>query len=63
MKPGAHIPPHCGAANYRLTIQLPLIVPGDCSIRVGSDVHIWREGELFAFEERGRWLRERRIPA
>jgi aspartate beta-hydroxylase len=103
LKPGAHIPPHCGVANNRITIHLPLIVPGDCSIRVGSETHVWHEGELFAFddsfeheawnsssedrvvlifeshhpdlrpeerdaieftfEERGRWLRERRIPS
>ncbi len=103
LRPGAHIPPHCGAANNRLTIHLPLIVPGGCSIRVGSETHVWHEGKLFAFddsfeheawnrssedrvvlifeshhpdlrpeerdaiefafEERGRWLRERRVPS
>ena len=103
LKPGAHIPPHCGVANNRITIHLPLIVPGNCTIRVGSEIHAWQEGELFAFddsfeheawnrssedrvvlifeshhpdlrpeerdaiefafEERGRWLRERRIPS
>lgn len=102
LKPGTHIPPHFGAANNRLTVHLPLIVPEGCSIRVGDEVHIWREGELFAFddsfeheawnrsnservvlifeshhpdlspderraieyafESRGRWLKERRIP-
>lgn len=102
LKPGTHIPPHFGAANNRLTVHLPLIVPDGCSIRVGDEVHVWREGELFAFddsfeheawnnsdkervvlifeshhpdltaeerraieyafERRGRWLRERRIP-
>ncbi len=102
MKPGAHIPPHFGAANNRLTVHLPLIVPAGCSIRVGDEIHTWREGELFAFddsfeheawnrsdrdrvvlifeshhpdlsaaeraaiehafESRGRWLKERRLP-
>jgi aspartyl/asparaginyl beta-hydroxylase (cupin superfamily) len=101
--PGAHIPPHCGAANNRITVHLPLIVPNDCAIRVGDAIHVWREGELFAFDDsfeheawnrsgaervvlifeahhpdlrleerqaielafemRGRWRRERRIPA
>jgi aspartyl/asparaginyl beta-hydroxylase (cupin superfamily) len=51
LKPGAHIPPHFGAANNRITIHLPLIVPDDCSIRVGSEFHTWREGELFAFDD------------
>lgn len=51
LQPGAHIPPHFGAANNRLTIHLPLIVPGDCSIRIGSELHVWQEGELFAFDD------------
>lgn len=103
LRPGAHIPPHYGVANSRLTVHLPLVVPAGCAIRVGDAVHEWREGELFAFDDsfeheawnrgaadrvvlifeshhpdlsrdereaiqyafeaRGRWLRERRIPA
>ena len=51
LKPGTHIPPHFGIANNRLTLHLPLIVPGDCAIRVGSEMHSWREGELFAFDD------------
>ena len=78
-------------------------MPGDCEIRVGNEMHAWREGELFAFDDsfeheawnrssedrvvlifeshhpdlsrderraieyaieaRGRWLKERRVPA
>lgn len=103
LKPGAHIPPHFGAANNRITVHLPLIVPNDCTIRVGGEFHSWREGEIFAFDDsfeheawnrsnaervvlifeshhpdlrpeertaiehafetRGRWLKERRVPA
>lgn len=103
LKPGAHIPPHFGVANSRMTVHLPLIVPSGCSIRVGKEIHEWSEGELFvfddsfeheawnrstedrlvlifethhpelqplerqaiqyAFEVRGRWLRERRVPS
>jgi tetratricopeptide (TPR) repeat protein len=51
LKPGAHIPPHYGCANHRITVHLPLIVPPDCAIRVGDEVHAWREGELFAFDD------------
>ncbi len=51
LKPGAHIPPHFGAANNRITVHLPLLVPGDAEIRVGSKHHAWREGELFAFDD------------
>lgn len=51
LKPGTHIPPHFGACNNRLTVHLPLIVPDDCAIRVRDDVHVWREGEIFAFDD------------
>ena len=51
LKPGTHIPPHYGIANNRVTIHLPLIVRGDCEIRVGNEMHPWREGELFAFDD------------
>ncbi|HKE45433.1 MAG TPA: aspartyl/asparaginyl beta-hydroxylase domain-containing protein [Steroidobacteraceae bacterium] len=51
LQPGAHIPPHFGAANNRITLHLPLIVPGDSEIRVGRVRHAWREGELFAFDD------------
>jgi aspartyl/asparaginyl beta-hydroxylase (cupin superfamily) len=51
LKPGAHIPPHFGAANNRITVHLPLIVPGEAEIRIGSARHRWREGELFAFDD------------
>lgn len=51
LKPGAHIPPHFGCINSRLTVHLPLIVPEGCAIRVGSDVHGWTEGRIFAFDD------------
>jgi len=51
LKPGTHIPPHHGIANNRITVHLPLIVPGDCSIRVGNAMHHWREGEIVAFDD------------
>ncbi len=51
LKAGAHIPPHHGLTNTRVTVHLPLIVPGDCAIRVAHQVHRWREGEIFAFDD------------
>jgi len=51
LKPGTHIPPHFGIANNRITVHLPLIVPGDCEIRVGNLKHRWREGEIMAFDD------------
>ena len=51
LRPGAHIPPHFGLTNTRLTTHLPLIVPDDCAIRIGSGIHHWREGEMVAFDD------------
>ena len=49
--PGAHIPPHFGLTNTRLTTHLPLIVPDDSGIRVGRDTCHWEEGTIFAFDD------------
>ena len=35
---GAHLKPHCGSTNCRLTCHLPLIAPSGSSIRVGEEV-------------------------
>lgn len=51
LSPGTHIPPHHGVANHRITVHLPLIVPGGCAIRVGTHMHVWEEGKLFAFDD------------
>jgi aspartate beta-hydroxylase len=49
---GAHLLPHCGSTNARLTAHLPLEVPeGACSIRVGEEVREYREGELIVFDD------------
>lgn len=50
--PGAHLKPHCGSSNARLTAHLPLVVPpGCCSIRVGGETRPYREGELLVFDD------------
>ncbi len=51
LKPGAHIPPHHGMINTRLICHLPLIVPGRAWLRVGSQTHVWKEGELVIFDD------------
>ncbi len=51
LKPGAHIPPHFGLTNARLTVHLPLIIPDDCAIRVADHDYHWREGEIIAFDD------------
>jgi aspartate beta-hydroxylase len=51
LTPGAHIPPHTGVINVRLVVHLPLIVPPDCGIRVGSETRGWTEGQCIAFDD------------
>lgn len=51
LQPGAHIPPHNGATNTRLTVHLPLIIPDNCAFRVGDDTRPWVPGELFIFDD------------
>lgn len=51
LRPGAHIPPHTGVINVRLVVHLPLIVPRDCGIRVGSETRGWTEGRCIAFDD------------
>jgi aspartyl/asparaginyl beta-hydroxylase (cupin superfamily) len=51
LRPGAHIPPHNGPTNTRLTVHLPLVVPEGCAFRVGDDTRPWKRGELFIFDD------------
>jgi aspartyl/asparaginyl beta-hydroxylase (cupin superfamily) len=51
LRPGTRIRPHHGFTNARLVCHLPLIVPGDCALRVGNQTHAWREGELVIFDD------------
>lgn len=51
LHPGTHIPPHCGLANYKLTVHLPLILPSGCAIRVGDQTRNWRVGESLVFDD------------
>jgi aspartate beta-hydroxylase len=51
LKPNTQIPPHTGATNIRTIIHLPLIVPADCTFRVGNETRAWVEGEAFAFDD------------
>jgi len=51
LRPGTHIPPHCGLANYKLTVHLPLILPPNCAIRVGDQTETWKVGECLVFDD------------
>jgi aspartate beta-hydroxylase len=48
---GTHLLPHHGVTNLRIVAHLPLVVPLQCALRVGDDVHAWREGELVFFDD------------
>jgi aspartate beta-hydroxylase len=49
--PGTHLKPHRGVTNTRAVGHLPLIIPEDCALRVGGEVHEWREGRVVVFDD------------
>jgi aspartate beta-hydroxylase len=51
LRPGTHILPHRGVTNTRLVTHLPLIVPTDCALRVGGEIHEWKEGRCVTFDD------------
>ena len=51
LAPGSHILPHRGVTNTRTVVHLPLLVPADCALNVGGEVHAWREGQAVAFDD------------
>ncbi|HEX5305889.1 MAG TPA: aspartyl/asparaginyl beta-hydroxylase domain-containing protein [Dyella sp.] len=51
LRAGTHILPHRGVTNTRLVTHLPLIVPKDCALRVGGQIHAWREGSCVTFDD------------
>ncbi|MDQ6646330.1 MAG: aspartyl/asparaginyl beta-hydroxylase domain-containing protein, partial [Pseudomonadota bacterium] len=51
LKPGTHILPHRGVTNTRLVTHLPLIIPPDCALQVGGEIHAWQEGKCVTFED------------
>lgn len=51
LKPGTHIDPHHGLLNTRLICHVPLIVPGDCALRVGNETREWEVGKTLIFDD------------
>ncbi|HYC94799.1 MAG TPA: aspartyl/asparaginyl beta-hydroxylase domain-containing protein [Sphingomicrobium sp.] len=51
LKAGAQIRPHHGLFNFRLICHLPLVVPPNCTLRVGNRQRQWHEGELLIFDD------------
>ena len=49
----SHIAEHVGTNRGALRYQLPIMVPGepgDCRIRIGDEMVVWREGESVVFD-------------
>jgi aspartate beta-hydroxylase len=51
LAPHTEIPPHHGETNARVVAHLPLIVPPDCTYRVGFEHRTWTVGELLVFDD------------
>jgi aspartate beta-hydroxylase len=52
LTPGSHIMPHFGVTNTRVVMHMPLIVPGECALKiVDGEEHRWKEGELMMFDD------------
>jgi aspartate beta-hydroxylase len=51
LRPGARIPPHTGMLNTRLICHLPLIVPGNCALRVGGETRRWEDRKTLIFDD------------
>ncbi len=66
LQPGAHLPAHTGVSNVRAIVHLPLIVPPNCSFRVGGETRMWEEGRAWVFDdtiEHEAWNRSDRVRA
>ncbi|HEU4627093.1 MAG TPA: aspartyl/asparaginyl beta-hydroxylase domain-containing protein [Steroidobacteraceae bacterium] len=60
--PGTHLLPHRGVTNTRLVGHLPLIVPENCALNVGGEIHEWQPGRVVVFDdtyEHEAWNRSR----
>jgi aspartate beta-hydroxylase len=51
LAPHTEIPPHHGETNARLVVHLPLIVPPNCTYRVGYEKRQWQVGKLLIFDD------------
>jgi beta-hydroxylase len=54
LAPGYHIPAHRGVSKGIIRGHLGLMVPADrekCRMRVGDAICVWREGEVFVFDD------------
>ncbi len=49
--PKSGVPPHHDTTNLKLTVQLALIIPPGCGIRVGGITKEWHEGKCILFDD------------
>jgi aspartate beta-hydroxylase len=60
--PGTELLPHRGVTNTRLVGHLPLIIPENCALEVGGEIHQWQPGRVVVFDdtyEHGAWNRSK----
>jgi aspartate beta-hydroxylase len=48
---GTHLLPHRGVTNTRLVGHLPLIIPENCALNVGGELHRWVVGRTVVFDD------------
>jgi beta-hydroxylase len=51
LPPHTHIKPHTGFTKMILRVHLGLIIPKNCSIRVGEQTKSWEQGKLLVFDD------------
>jgi hypothetical protein len=51
LEPGTELFRHCGEANFRLIMHLPLVVPEHCAIEVGGEARTPQEGKCLVFDD------------
>lgn len=49
--PDTHLVMHRGVTNARVVAHLPLMIPDNCALNVGGEIHQWREGEVVVFDD------------
>jgi aspartate beta-hydroxylase len=48
---GTHLLPHRGVTNTRVVGHLPLLIPEDCALSVGGEIHVWQPGKVVVFDD------------
>ncbi|MFT6408593.1 MAG: tetratricopeptide (TPR) repeat protein [Arenicella sp.] len=51
LKPSQSIAPHFGQSNHALTVHLPLEIPADCYLKVGTEERSWQQDEVLIFDD------------